>query len=620
MRRLRLPSITLWVVLIALPITNAFALIHPGIFNSQADLDVLQEAVNNDPNHPMRAGYDAMMTTLAISSDIPLGSLSYTPNPQAHQTSSDVSNIQSDAQAAYVHALAWVVTENQAHAEKSMEIMNGWAQTFVDYINDTVAGDNHTQSAQLIPIWAGAAEIIRHYNSGAAGWSSEDISQFEGFLAKLYNTAKTRSESCRGWKNNGCQYTDSPEFTYTKNFEFRGESLGQLASHERLSLALAMVTYGIFTDDEAVYDVGKEYYRWLLPRTIYPDGQNVELCRSHERVAMAMVPLQQIPEVAWHQGDDLYNVIVGNQTMPRLLIGMQWRAEQAYGLVTTGVCRDTTETFDYGVSHLPGWECAFNHYQNRMGIDVNDYVQAYVTVDHRPVAFAPDFLSFDSVTHADLGTNDSYGELLYSDDFSDTLAHWSIEKQYENTIVSIVDGRLDVSSYHGSTVWFNQKLSGNIRIEYDVTTLADGQDNMPRDHNLFWMAHNPDDPNVRPVGNGDLGSYDCYDMYYFGIGGNRNGTTRFRRYHNCARVMLQEYTDADHLNTADQTYHMTIICRGYSIQVYRNGQLYWDYIDPLPYTAGWFGFRQTRTHLQMDNFAVYNLDALVSLQWSYSTR
>ena len=612
MKTLTFTSIVFRIIPIVLLATNAYALNHPGIFSSQTDLDVMKDAINQDPNHPMRAGYDAMLATTAVGTDKLLSSLSYTPNPKAHQTSSDVRNIESDAQAAYVHALAWVVTENQAHADKSMDIMNGWAQTFVDYTDDTFAGDRRLQSGWLIPIWAGAAEIIRHYNSGAAGWSSEDISQFELFLGELYDTAKSSSGTCRGWNINGCQYIDSPEFDHSSSFSNGGESLGQLVSHERLSLALAMMTYGIFADNETIYNTGKEYYRWLLPRAIYPDGQNVELCRGQERVAMAMVALQQIPEVAWHQGDDLYSIIIGNQAIPRLLVGMQWRAEQAYGLITTGVCNGITETFSYGVSHLPGWECAYNHYQNRMGIDVNDFVEAYVTIDHRPLDYSPDFLSFNCVTHAELGSNDRYGVLLYSEDFNESLANWTAEKEDPSTTVSIVDGKLDIDTIYGSTVWFNHKLSGNIKIEYDVTTLIDGQDKEPRDHNLFWMAHNPNDPNVRPVGTGNFSSYDCFDLYYAGIGGNHNSTTRFRRYNNCARTLLQEYTDADHLNTANQTYHMTIICKGMNIQVYRNGQTYWDFIDPQPYTEGWFGFRQTRTHLQMDNFVVYDLNTVVS--------
>lgn len=220
-------------------------------------------------------------------------------------------------------------------------------------------------------------------------------------------------------------------------------------------------------------------------------------------------------------------------------------------------------------------------------------------------------LSHD-ITGSDLGLKDHFDVLLlHSDDFNESLSNWTTEIETKANI-TLIDGKLDIDTAMGSTVWFNHKLSQPMAIMYDVTTLDDGRDGLPRDHNLFWMAHNPKDPNARPSGAGSLGDYDRYDMYYIGIGGNKNRTTRFRRYHNSNRTLMQESNDKAHLNTANQTYHMRIVCLDNQIRVYRNGQIYWDFTDPSPYTEGWFGFRQTRTHLQMDNFRVYTLKAKVS--------
>ena len=194
-----------------------------------------------------------------------------------------------------------------------------------------------------------------------------------------------------------------------------------------------------------------------------------------------------------------------------------------------------------------------------------------------------DVRSPQDATGPDLGLSDRYYEvqLLHSDDFNKSLANWTTEIETEASI-AIVDGKLDINTMVGSTVWFNQKLSGPIAIAYEVTTLDDGQDGLPRDHNLFWMALNPKAPNVRPSGAGSLGDYNCYDMYYAGIGGNKNRTTRFRRYHNCNRTLIQESSDKAHLNAANQTYHMRIVCLDNQVQVYRDGQIYWDFTDPSP--------------------------------------
>ena len=214
-----------------------------------------------------------------------------------------------------------------------------------------------------------------------------------------------------------------------------------------------------------------------------------------------------------------------------------------------------------------------------------------------------------TVTASDLGLDEQFEvELLHHEDFGDSLANWTAEVE-DKAKIAIVDGKLDINTKRGCTVWFNHKLSQSLAITYDVTILNDGLDELPRDHNLFWMASNPKDPNVRPSGKGSLGDYDHYEMYYAGIGGNKNQTTRFRRYQEGNRVLKKEFRDKDHLNAANQTYHMKVICMDGRVQVFRDGKVYWDFTDTSPYTEGWFGFRQTRTHLRFDNFKVYSLKA-----------
>lgn len=202
-------------------------------------------------------------------------------------------------------------------------------------------------------------------------------------------------------------------------------------------------------------------------------------------------------------------------------------------------------------------------------------------------------------------SNSLMEHLLYSDNFESSLENWTSEIEVEASI-SIIDGKLDINSEVGSTVWFNEKLKQPLVITYEVTTLDDGVDAMARDHNLFWMAYNPEAPNERPSGEGGLGDYNKYNLYYAGIGGNKNRTTRFRRYKNAERTLVHEYNDKAHLVAANKTYQMKIVCIDNKVQVYRDGEIYWDFTDENPYTEGWFGFRQTRTHLQIDNFKVYS--------------
>jgi len=93
------------------------------------------------------------------------------------------------------------------------------------------------------------------------------------------------------------------------------------------------------------------------------------------------------------------------------------------------------------------------------------------------------------------------------------------------------------------TVWLNKKLSGNLLIEYKRKILKDsGQNDRVSDLNQFWMATDPNNKCLF-TRNGILEEYDCLSLYYAGMGGNHNITTRFRKYENGDRRLLKEYSD-----------------------------------------------------------------------------
>ena len=60
-------------------------------------------------------------------------------------------------------------------------------------------------------------------------------------------------------------------------------------------------------------------------------------------------------------------------------------------------------------------------------------------------------------------------KLVYSDDFNLDLSNWNVEfEKPETSSLKIIDGKLDVSTSIGATIWFKTQLSGNIMITYDV--------------------------------------------------------------------------------------------------------------------------------------------------------
>jgi hypothetical protein len=96
------------------------------------------------------------------------------------------------------------------------------------------------------------------------------------------------------------------------------------------------------------------------------------------------------------------------------------------------------------------------------------------------------------------------------------------------------DGVLDIDAADGVTIWYRQRLKGPVAIDYDVMAVAEGgAHDAVSDVNAFWMAR---DPRVKRGSvlarrrDGAFASYDDLETYYVGIGGNRNSTTRMRRY------------------------------------------------------------------------------------------
>ncbi|WP_448701450.1 DUF6250 domain-containing protein [Mucilaginibacter sp. AW1-3] len=202
-------------------------------------------------------------------------------------------------------------------------------------------------------------------------------------------------------------------------------------------------------------------------------------------------------------------------------------------------------------------------------------------------------------------------KLLYSDDFNKPLntSTWITEMEpAPNSGVYTQHGALVLNTRKGVTVWFNQLLKGNIRIEFDRAVVVDtGKNDRLSDFNVFWMADDPYGDNLY-VRKGKLEDYDALQLYYVGMGGNTNKTTRFRKYlGDGTKPLIQEYTDAAHLLQANKTYHISIIVDQSITSYWVDGQCYFTYTDAKLLNAGYFGFRSTWSRQEIRNFRVYQV-------------
>ncbi len=209
------------------------------------------------------------------------------------------------------------------------------------------------------------------------------------------------------------------------------------------------------------------------------------------------------------------------------------------------------------------------------------------------------------------GVQPARPQLLYADDFANA-DNWVLEAEQPATVVAR-DGVLDIDTPAGLTLWFKHGLAGPVAIEFEATAVAAGGPNdQVSDLNVFWMATNRDGSSpISPFRGGRFEAYNDLRTYYVGLGGNRNTTTRFRRYIGDPEVrpLLPEHdlSSRGALLVANRPQRITLLADGGHIEYRRNDQALFSVEDPAPYTFGWFALRTTCSHLRIQSLRIYRL-------------
>lgn len=185
--------------------------------------------------------------------------------------------------------------------------------------------------------------------------------------------------------------------------------------------------------------------------------------------------------------------------------------------------------------------------------------------------------------------------------------YWKVESESPDYKVSFNDGACEIVAPKGLTLWYKEKMQGDVVIEYDAIVYNEKEGDRLSDLNCFWMASDPVKGSVfsRLKERGGVFA-NCAQMqlYYVGFGGNGNSTTRFRRYTGEPDpAIVKEYTDEEHLLKANHWYHIKLVAADGRVQYWIDGKLLFDYFDADPYTEGWFGFRTTLSRTAIKNFS-----------------
>ncbi|HEX6398205.1 MAG TPA: DUF6250 domain-containing protein [Steroidobacteraceae bacterium] len=203
------------------------------------------------------------------------------------------------------------------------------------------------------------------------------------------------------------------------------------------------------------------------------------------------------------------------------------------------------------------------------------------------------------------------GTLLHAEDFA-TAENWVLEAEQPTARVVARGGVLHIDTPAGLTLWFKPRLTGPVEIEFEAMAVSEGgRHDQVSDLNVFWMATNRDGgAPMSPIRAGRFEAYNDLRTYYVGLGGNRNTTTRFRRYIGdpVQRPLLpgHDLRGADTLLIANRWQRITLLADGSRIEYRRDGQVLFAFEDPAPYTTGWFALRTTKSHLRIRHLRIHS--------------
>jgi hypothetical protein len=328
------------------------AFVHPGGLHKRSDMDRMRYLIAAGVE-PWATAYQALRTDALASPTYAVRG-----NPTWTQVSRDAgvhaSEFESDANAAYLQALMWIVTQDTRHAQNAVAIFNAWKN-----LTEVTGGGTAPLNAGLYAYkLVEAAEIIQ---STYTGWAAADIQAFKAMLVYpgLSRTAVPPS------------LTDNNGTFYWRIYD------GDPGRHGNQDLIAwrAMIVMGVFLDDRIMFDRALRYfkgqahraddlaypsgpspsgaqtddnvyfttyqvtrqsttpdygYNGVLGNYVWESGQTQEASRDQQHAFFGLGICAGIAEVAWNQGDGVWNTLDN-----RLLKGFEFMARYNVSAIAT---------------------------------------------------------------------------------------------------------------------------------------------------------------------------------------------------------------------------------------------------------------------------------------------
>ena len=326
-------------------LTRENRFIHPGILHTRESLERIRYCVAEKIS-PAYQSYLLLQADSCASSDYQLqgpfeviarlGVNSYTKRPS-----------EDDHKAAYLNALMWTITGDEAHARKSIEILNTYSAV-LKLIGPNDNDDPLCASLQGSML-ANAAELIKHTYEKIG---ETEIANWEKMLRSVFIPVLD---------------------TFFKAKPYTNGNWGTAATK-------AYMSFGIFLEDEYLYNQAVDFYyhghdNGTIQNYISESGQCQESGRDQDHVMFGLGNMAEACEIAYNQGDENMYAALDN----RLLTGYEYTAKYNLGeSVPFKVWTDISGRYcnwkvisdkERGVWR-PIFEIVYNHYVTRKGLDM----------------------------------------------------------------------------------------------------------------------------------------------------------------------------------------------------------------------------------------------------------
>ena len=353
----------------ALATLSAQEFIHPGILHTLEGMNHFKQLVT-DKVQPAYGSYLLLRDHKCSQVDYVLeGPFRIIARDGEHRDTK--SKMEADFSAAYQNTLMWLITGNKAHAQKSLEILTGYADSL-----QTIPDTNDA------PLLVGLEGFKIIYALEALKHTYPDVTE-----SQLVPIVRMFSDI----------FIPVMERFYARE-PYTNGNWGPIVTKAYMAAAIHM-------DNRVMYNKAKDFYlhardNGTITHYISSEtGQIQESGRDQSHCMLGLGAMATVCELAWQQGDDLYAALYN-----RLLKGYEYVAQYNLGYdvpftqwtdITGKYCNWTTISEAGRGRYMPVFEIAYNHFVGRKALPMPYTLQVLEKI--RPEGYDRDQPAFGTL-------------------------------------------------------------------------------------------------------------------------------------------------------------------------------------------------------------------------------